>query len=365
MASGRSRHDWLNTTLRVRAIAHMHGNADRRSPHNQGCRNELGKSAKARYPTIQLGGLPMWFRTKIRQTGRGLSGAAPRLSASVPPLLICVLRLGFSSAPVFAQKPEVWNAPPSGDISIIPKPVDDTFDRVRMRNAPHDASLAQKNSENDDACLLPPLTLVHNPTVATSHLQVPAKARKEYAEACAALKDKKTENVEKHLRKAVQEYPQFSAAWVTLGQVLAARQQNEDARSACSQGSSADSNYVPAYLCLADIAAREKAWDEVLKLSGRALELDPAANAVAYEYNAAANLRVNKLADAEKSALRALEIDKNNTEPRVHFVLAQIYEAKGDSENEVAQLREYLKFASNPEDIAMVEQYLSQLEAGK
>jgi Tfp pilus assembly protein PilF len=71
------------------------------------------------------------------------------------------------------------------------------------------------------------------------------------------------------------------------------------------------------------------------------------------------------LADAEKSALRALEIDKNNGEPRVHFVLAQIYEAKGDSENEVAQLREYLKFATNPEDIAMVKQYLSQLEAGK
>jgi hypothetical protein len=195
------------------------------------CRNELGKSAKARYPTIQLGGLPMWFRTKIRQTGRGLSGAAPRLSASVLPLLICMLALIFPSAPVFAQKPEVWNAPPSGDISIIPKPGDETFDRVRMRNAPHDASLAQKNSENDDACLLPPLTLVHSPTIATSHLQVPANARKEYAEACAALKDKKTENVEKPLRKAVQEYPQFSAAWVTLGQVLAARQQNEDARS--------------------------------------------------------------------------------------------------------------------------------------
>ena len=66
-------------------------------------------------------------------------------------------------------------------------------------------------------------------------------------------------------------------------------------------------------LCLADIAARKRAWDEVLKLSSRAVEIDPATNAVAYEYNAAANLRINKLGDAEKSALRALEIDKNNT----------------------------------------------------
>jgi Tfp pilus assembly protein PilF len=71
------------------------------------------------------------------------------------------------------------------------------------------------------------------------------------------------------------------------------------------------------------------------------------------------------LAEAEKSALKALEIDKNNTEPRAHFVLAQIYEAKGDRENEAAQLQEYLKFASDPQDVAMVKQYLSQLEADK
>jgi len=247
----------------------------------------------------------------------------------------------------------------------LPTTVGETIDRVQTRNTPHDLSAAQKSSEND-TCLLAPLTLVHSPTVAATHLQTPAKARKEYEEACAALKDKKTENVEKHLRKAVHEYPKYSAAWVTLGQVLAARQQTDEARSACSQGSTADSNYVPAYLCLADIAAREKAWDEVLKLSSRALELDPATNAVAYEYNAAANLRINKLEDAEKSALRALDIDKNNSEPRLHFVLAQIYEAKGDRANEVAQLREYLKFAANPDDAAMVKQYLSALEeAGK
>ena len=300
--------------------------------------------------------------TQIREAAAGISRGRWSLSLRLVPVLVCAFVGGFSSAPILAQRTEVWNAPPSGDISSIPKPVDDAMDRVHMRDAPHDSSAAQKNSENDGSCLLPPLTLVHSPTVATARLQVPAKARKEYDEACTALKDKKTENVEKHLRKAVQEYPKYSAAWVTLGQVLAARQQTDEARVACSQASTADSNYVPAYLCLADIAVREKAWDEVLKLSSRALEIDPTSNALAYEYNAAANLRNNKLADAEKSALRALDIDRNHSEPRVHFVLAQIYEAKGDRANEAIQLREYLKFASNPDDVAMVKQYLSQLE---
>jgi tetratricopeptide (TPR) repeat protein len=286
-------------------------------------------------------------------------------SVVIVPVLVCAFVGGFSSTPVLAQKPEVWNAPPSGDASTISKPVDETIDRVWMQNPPRDPAKALKNPEDDGSCLLPPLTLVRSPMVGTTHLQIPAKARKEYDDACAALKDKKTENAEKHLRKAAQEYPKYSAAWVTLGQVLAAQQHNDEARVACSQGSTADSNYVPAYLCLADIAVREKAWDEVLKLSSRALEIDPTTNAIAYEYNAAANLRINKLDEAEKSALRALDIDKNHREPRVHFVLAQIYEAKGDRANEAAQLREYLKFASNPDDVAMVRQYLSQLEPGK
>jgi integrase len=71
---------------------------------------------------------------------------------------------------------------------------------------------------------------------------------------------------------------------------------------------------------------------------------------------------VDNLGDAEKSGLRAVDIDKNHREPRVYFVLAQIYEAKHDPANEATQLREYLKYASNPDDVDMVKQYLSELE---
>ena len=60
--------------------------------------------------------------------------------------------------------------------------------------------------------------------------------------------------------------------------------------------------------------------------------------------------------------MRAVDIDKNHCEPRVYYVLAQVYEAEGDRANEAAQLREYLKYASNPDDVAMVKQYLSELE---
>ncbi len=277
-------------------------------------------------------------------------------------VLATIVAFGLFAAPTVAQQ----MGAPATDVSIIPKPINETMEKVRLRDAPNQAQAAQETAEKVDTCLLLPLSLVRSPMVAATALQVPKKARKEYLEACDALKEQKTDGAEKHLRKAVQEYPKYSAAWVTLGQLLATLNHREEARSACSQGSVVEANYVPAYLCLADLAARDKAWDDVLKLSNRALELDPSTNAIAYEYNAAANLRTNKVDDAEKSALCAMAIDKNNSDPRLHFVLAQIYEAKGDRVNEAAQLREYLKFASNPDDRAMVKQVLAQLdEAGK
>jgi tetratricopeptide (TPR) repeat protein len=290
-----------------------------------------------------------------------LSTGRRSLAACRALVLAGIVVLGFSVSPVAAQQQPQPGAPAS-DVSNLPKPITDTLDRVNMRNGRDDAPVGQKTAEKDSTCLLPPLTLVASPTIAAEQLQITAKARKEYHDACVALRKKKVADAEKHLRKAIQHYPKYSAAWVTLGQVLGGQQRTDEARSACSQGSIADPSYLPAYLCLADMAARGHAWEEVLKLSGRALEIDPSNNAVASEYHAAANLNLHNLAAAEKSGLRAVEIDTDHREPRAHFVLAQIYEAKGDSANEAAQLREYLKYADSPDDVAIVEQYLSKLE---
>jgi len=227
---------------------------------------------------------------------------------------------------------------------------------------PNKLSEPPGKSAQDEACLLPPLTLTSSPSVSAEQLRIPAKARSEYQKACTALAKNKSTQAEKHLRKAVSRSSKYAAAWVTLGQVLTTQRRVDEARRACAQGSTADGTYVPAYLCLADIAARERAWDEVLKFSGRAIDLDPTNNAVAYEYRAAASLNLHELSAAEKSGLRAVEIDTDHHEPRVHFVLAQIYEAKGDLANEAVQLREYLRYATNPSDISMVMQALSDLQ---
>jgi tetratricopeptide (TPR) repeat protein len=247
----------------------------------------------------------------------------------------------------------------SSESAPLPPPNPSTFDQNRLALG----SQGTKPTEiiQEDACFLPPLSGVHSTTVGVAALQVPSKARKNYEEACAALKARKVADAEKNLRKAVQLYPKYPAAWVTLGQTLEAQQKTAEAHDACSQPLTDYANYVPAYLCLADIAGSTQHWDEMLKLSARAIELDPAGNPAAYVYNAAANFNLKKLPEAEKNALKASEMDKNNSEPRVHFLLAQIYEAKGDRDSEADQLREYLKFVNDPTESAMVKQYLAVL----
>jgi tetratricopeptide (TPR) repeat protein len=233
-----------------------------------------------------------------------------------------------------------------------------TAEQVDRRNTANaNGERGAKTPNQEPSCLLPPLTLMRSPAVSVQQLQRTAQARDRYLRGCVALRKKKNAEAEKLFRRAVHDYSKYGVAWVTLGQLLAAEQRLSEGRDACSRASVADPSYVPAYLCQADIAARERAWDEVLKLSTRALELDPSGNAVAYEYHAAANLNLRNLAAAEQSALRPVAADRDHHEPRTHFVLAQVYEAKRDATNEALQLREYLKYSGKGPDAAMVEQH--------
>jgi tetratricopeptide (TPR) repeat protein len=297
-----------------------------------------------------------------------------RSLATCPPVVsIVVVLLAFSVSSAFPQtqpqpqpqvQPGTLGVPnPPDDMRDLPRFVVNTHDEVNQRNATKAAGKhGETPAEKEATCLLPPLSRMSSPTVAVGQLQRAARARNEYQQGCAALRKKKRGDAEKHFRKALRQYPKYATAWVTLGQVFAAQQRTDEARKACFQASIVQPSYVAAYLCLADIAARAHSWDEVLRLSERALELDPSANAVAYEYHAAANLNLRNLAAAEKSGLRASQIDREHREPRVHFVLAQIYEAKGDSANEAVQLRDYLRYSDSAPDAAMVEQYLLNLE---
>ena len=131
----------------------------------------------------------------------------------------------------------------------------------------------------------------------------------------------------------------------------------------CQSSVQIDPSYLPADLCLADLYAIEQKWNEMLQFAKMAVALDPANERHSYFYVAGAFFGLHRLTEAETSALKAVEVDKAKREPRAHFLLAQIYELERRPDAEASQLEEYLKSASDPQDVIMVKKYLADLTA--
>jgi tetratricopeptide (TPR) repeat protein len=217
-------------------------------------------------------------------------------------------------------------------------------------------------ADNDEACLIWAVNDPHPSTVDADTLQVPEKARGEFRKGCGDLRSKKLSTAESHLRKAVQEYPKYAAAWVLLGQVLESTNRVEEARGACSQASVLGSGYAPAYLCMADVAVQLKDWNETLNLADRALAIASVQNVYGNYYSAMAHFHLSHLPAAEHNAQEAIDADTSHRVPQAHLLLAQIYGAKHDTRNEASQLRAYLKIAPNSPYSAGVRKSLADLE---
>jgi tetratricopeptide (TPR) repeat protein len=243
----------------------------------------------------------------------------------------------------------------------------------KINGQPQSAKNEWLKTGRDSACFFPPLNTVQDLTVGAAELATPSNAKKEYGKACESLAGGKIDDAEKHLRKATELYPKYSASWVLIGQILEQRADLPGSRDACQKAAVENPPYIQAYLCLADIAMHQGDWSDVLVQSSKAIDLDPANDAAGYVYKGCANYSLHQLPEAEASALKAASIENTrnykdqddrdkHSDPRVHVLLAQIYDEKGETSKETAELREILKTVRNPQAKAMVEQSLKELE---
>jgi tetratricopeptide (TPR) repeat protein len=221
----------------------------------------------------------------------------------------------------------------------------------------------QKTSQNIGSCLL--WTVVEAPanTVSAVALQIPGKARAEYEKGCGDLRDGKFESAENHLRKAIQIYPKYADALVLLGQLLAAHNRVDDAVGLCSQASSVDPEFVPAYLCLADTSGQLRHWNQTEEFADHALKLNPVQNLYGHFYLAVAQFHLSQFSGAEKNALQTIDDDHQHRLPQAHLLLAQIYGNRNDLKNVASQLRAYLQVAPKSPDAPNVRKRLEDIES--
>src|SRR5689334_716135 len=201
-------------------------------------------------------------------------------------------------------------------------------------------------------------TKVKGMTLSAQPYKAPPNALKAYEKGLDAENKSKFAEARKYFQQAVELYPKYASAWFQLGMLLERENQKDLARDAYTRATATDMKFLPPYLSLASMSFEEGDWPAVLQLTGHILDLDPfnygeinsyvldldeLNPAAVYFYNAVANYNLNRVAEAEKSALKAEHADLRPDFPQLHVLLAEILEQKKNYPAAILELRSYLE----------------------
>lgn len=215
----------------------------------------------------------------------------------------------------------------------------------------------------DESCLPWDLPDIRGATVSVTRLEVPSKARDEFNKGCNSYHNKKFTDAEQRMRSAIEKYSSYAAAWVMLGESLKSQEKIPQANDACNHALGVDPSYLPPYLCLSDIAARGNQWGDLLDISKRALELGSTGNRYVYYFQAVGYFGVYKLQEAEKSALRAIDLDREHHDPALYFLTAQIYEEEGNVAEAINRIKQFMKFNADRKEGDKAKEILAKLQS--
>jgi len=103
-------------------------------------------------------------------------------------------------------------------------------------------------------------------------------------------------------------------------------------------------------------------WNEVLRLTTRAIQLDSASYPEAYYLKGIAHFSLSQMTEAESAARKALDLDKQHRFPRAEFLLGNILWTKGDETGAAEHMRAYLALDPNCAEAARIKSYLAKFD---
>jgi lipoprotein NlpI len=218
-------------------------------------------------------------------------------------------------------------------------------------------------------------TKIEGMTLSASPYKAPKDALKAYEKGLQAEKKGNLADAHKYFGKAVEIYPKYTNAWYEFGTVLQKEHQKDAAFNAFTQATTIDTKFLPPYLSLAVMSYQAENWPAVLNftahileldalnhVAGYVLDLDPFNYTEAYFYNAVANYRLNKFEAAEKSGLKAEQVDLRSHFPQLHLLLAEIFTRKNDYPIAISELQTYLELVPHATDADLQRERLAKLE---
>ncbi len=210
--------------------------------------------------------------------------------------------------------------------------------------------------------ILKPIGEVSGHTVSATTLQAPKKARKAFDNGVTNAQAGKLEKAEKEFKKALEVYPEYSEAWFHLGQVCEVRNKPGEARRAYQESIGADSRFASPYLRLAMMDTREAKWQAVAEATGEVIKMNPYDFPDAFYLNAVANLNLNQLAQAEKSARDAIRMNAWEKYPQVEQILGVALAHQNKYAEARTHFERYLEISPDAANAAAVEKQLAQME---
>lgn len=176
-------------------------------------------------------------------------------------------------------------------------------------------------------------------------LKVPEKARKEFDLGMKAMQANDLAEAQKHLEKAIADYPEYARAYNALGVVYIRSGQADKGREAFEKAVALDNNNAEALINLAKIRLREKNKAEAEKLLTRATLAAPA-NPEALTLLASVQFAEDKYEEAAATASKVHAIEDHEKYYAVaHYIAAQSYERLHQDAEAIAEYTIFLKEA--------------------
>jgi tetratricopeptide (TPR) repeat protein len=199
-------------------------------------------------------------------------------------------------------------------------------------------------------------------SISLNSAKAPDNAKKELDKARTDFSKKNYPDAEKHLAKAVEIYPQYASAWELRGREQRLQKQYAEAEKSFLTAISSDEKYIPPYIQLTGLYAGRANWSEVLRLTDKVIELDPLNYPDAYFLNALGHFNLKQLPEAERSAQKAVEIDKEHRFPRAELLLGKILQVRGNDASAVVHLRSYIKLEPSSPEVPGIQEYFAKVE---
>jgi len=192
--------------------------------------------------------------------------------------------------------------------------------------------------------------------VPVSQLHVPPKAIKEFERSQKAFQSGDLRSSTEHLQKALQIYPDFIQAHNALGLRFIQRGDYEKAVAEHQAALAIDAHFAQTHQDLALALLLLNRSQEAEAEARQAVDLEPNAPASSYMLGRAL-LAQRRLTPEAIEMLHQSEA----AFPNARLVLAQIYFTKGQTDQVLAELRQYLQVPADPDNKRKAECWIAQL----